>query len=258
MLPNLRVESGDGMNKTWKLRTLYLSAVFAAGAVYLLFTGNNPKEKSTSVIVRNEISETKNDVPTVITAVSTQNETSAVAAQKTAAMTEAVSGTMPEIPQYIDINEADAETLSRLDGVGNVLAERIVRYRDENGGFDNIEQIMEVEGIGQAKFDLIKERIFVADPVYYDENEDEPPIYDVPDEVTEHIPTLEETAPIDLNTADKELLMLLPNVDDEAADAIISLREKLGGFSNSYELLYIDELSQNDVAEILEFVTIGQ
>ncbi|MBQ9897827.1 MAG: helix-hairpin-helix domain-containing protein [Ruminococcus sp.] len=76
--------------------------------------------------------------------------------------------------------------------------------------------------------------------------------------VTEHVPTLEEAAPININTATAEELMLLPHVDEETAEHIIRLREEIGGYSHVYELLYIDELEQKEVAEIVNFVTVGQ
>lgn len=59
----------------------------------------------------------------------------------------------------IDINSADAETLALLPGIGDTLAARIVRYREENGAFKKISDIMSVDGIGQATFDKIKDYI---------------------------------------------------------------------------------------------------
>jgi comEA protein len=59
----------------------------------------------------------------------------------------------------IDINSADAETLAQLPGIGGILAERIIRYREENGAFQQISDIMAVDGIGQATFIKIKDYI---------------------------------------------------------------------------------------------------
>ena len=52
----------------------------------------------------------------------------------------------------IDINTASLEGLQEIPGVGPVLAQRIVTYRERNGGFQNVEQLMEVSGIGEATF----------------------------------------------------------------------------------------------------------
>mgnify|MGYP000565577660 CR=1 FL=1 len=49
-----------------------------------------------------------------------------------------------------------------------------------------------------------------------------------------------------------------PNCGVEIAGKIIDLRTRIGGFSHPYELLYVEELQQNEVAEIVEFVTVGE
>ena len=48
-----------------------------------------------------------------------------------------------------------------LTGIGEVKAESIIDYREANGGFDSIEDITKVSGIGKASFDKIKDRIKV-------------------------------------------------------------------------------------------------
>ena len=180
-----------------------------------------------------------------------------------------VTTVSPSFP--IDINSADVETLCFLDGIGETLAQSIVDYRNENGDFLNIEEIMNVYGIGENIFYSIRDNIYVENPFYlesedvYEEIEDEPIIEEYPEEtedieiITEEARlTLDEAAPVDLNTADAEVLMLLPHVDENIATNILELREKLGGFSNTYELLYIDELSDKQVSEIIDYVFIAE
>lgn len=62
----------------------------------------------------------------------------------------------------ININTATVEELDELPGVGEVTAEKIVRYRQEHGPFLRIEAIMDVPGIGEAKFDGFKEMITIG------------------------------------------------------------------------------------------------
>lgn len=60
----------------------------------------------------------------------------------------AVAFAAPSAP--VNINTADIETLSELDGIGPKKAEAIVAWRDENGEFVSLDQLVEVQGIGEA------------------------------------------------------------------------------------------------------------
>ena len=60
----------------------------------------------------------------------------------------------------ININTASKEELTELDGIGEVLAERIIEYRNQHK-FTSIEDIQEVSGIGEKKFETIKDVITV-------------------------------------------------------------------------------------------------
>lgn len=55
----------------------------------------------------------------------------------------------------IDINTADTIDLTLLPGIGEVLAQRIVKYREENGPFQSLEELSNVDGIGQKRLDEI-------------------------------------------------------------------------------------------------------
>ena len=165
---------------------------------------------------------------------------------------------------FIDINVADVQELMKLNGIGEVIAGEIVNYREQNEGFANIEEIMNVYGIGEAKFENIRDYIYVQNPVYYVEKvpeeipepEKEPEFFQEEEPPTEI--TLADIAPININTASIEELILLPNVNEQIAQDIITLRESIGGFSHVYELLYVEKLEQKQVEELEEFVTVGQ
>jgi competence protein ComEA len=59
----------------------------------------------------------------------------------------------------ININTANIQELDALPGVGEATANKIISYRDEKGKFNNIEEIKNVNGIGDKKYEDIKEMI---------------------------------------------------------------------------------------------------
>lgn len=61
----------------------------------------------------------------------------------------------------INLNTADKETLTELTGVGPVIADRIIEYREKNGAFESVEEITEVKGIGPGVLMKIKDYIVV-------------------------------------------------------------------------------------------------
>lgn len=93
--------------------------------------------------------------------------TLAVPAQMQTAPTAAATTPTQTVPEEtvsfpVNINTADADTLAALPGIGQVLAERIVAYRRQNGSFRAIEEITNVEGIGEKKAEAILELITVG------------------------------------------------------------------------------------------------
>ena len=59
----------------------------------------------------------------------------------------------------ININTADLEQLKEITGIGNIKAQSIIDYREANGGFKSLEELKNVDGIGDKTFEKIKEQI---------------------------------------------------------------------------------------------------
>lgn len=78
---------------------------------------------------------------------------------ETAAITE--SGRPLPVTAKVNINTASAAELETLEGIGPVLAQRIIDYREAEGGFKAIEDITKVRGIGAAVFEDVREHISV-------------------------------------------------------------------------------------------------
>ena len=65
------------------------------------------------------------------------------------------------VPGKVNINTADAAALETLPRVGPAMAERILAWRDENGRFSAIEDLMSVTGIGEKTFDGLRDLVTV-------------------------------------------------------------------------------------------------
>lgn len=59
----------------------------------------------------------------------------------------------------VDLNRADAAQLESIKGIGPALAERIIAFRKERGGFKSVDELREVKGIGAVKFEKIKNQV---------------------------------------------------------------------------------------------------
>lgn len=67
-----------------------------------------------------------------------------------------VSATQNPFNIKVNINKASKEELKKIPGIGEVLASRIIEYREKVGGFKSIEELKNVKGIGEKKFEAIK------------------------------------------------------------------------------------------------------
>lgn len=61
----------------------------------------------------------------------------------------------------VNINTANQSELDQLPGIGPSIAQKIIEYREENGNFKNIQELQNVKGIGNAKYEEIKDNVTV-------------------------------------------------------------------------------------------------
>ena len=68
------------------------------------------------------------------------------------------------LSQPLDINRATARQLDELPGIGPVLASRIVEYRQKSGGFRSVGDLRSVPGIGDRRYQTLREFVTVDSP----------------------------------------------------------------------------------------------
>ena len=64
--------------------------------------------------------------------------------------------------EIVNLNTSSAAQIASLPGIGDKTAELIVQYREKNGPFKKIEEIMNVKGVGEKSFLRIKDRLTVT------------------------------------------------------------------------------------------------
>jgi comEA protein len=72
------------------------------------------------------------------------------------------TATAQQQPGKVDLNTANLSQLDSLPGIGPAIAQRIIDFRNKNGPFKRVEDLMNVRGIGEKKFQALKDRIIVG------------------------------------------------------------------------------------------------
>ena len=80
------------------------------------------------------------------------------------AQSKAASGKAAAAPaSVVNLNTATASQIATLPGIGDTAAQRIIEYREKNGGFKKVEELMNVKGIGEKSFLKLKPLVTVGD-----------------------------------------------------------------------------------------------
>lgn len=65
--------------------------------------------------------------------------------------------------QRVNVNKADQESLESLPGIGPAYAGRIIKYRNKHGGFESMEELKKINGIGEKRLDNLKPFVKLMD-----------------------------------------------------------------------------------------------
>lgn len=162
--------------------------------------------------------------------------------------------TEPEIIFPLELNQASVEEFCALPGIGTVTALAIVEYRESIGGFINRYQLLDVSGIGEIKFSEILPYIYLETEYPLPEEEPITELTDPTEAISETIP---EIPMINLNTATKEDLLLLPDCNDALAEEIIILRDRdIHVFYNILEITLAEHVTTELFSKWMPYLTV--
>lgn len=207
--------------------------------VALRETTENIPDRKTATVTRDSI------------ATSSHKQTSVQQVQAAEPEQEEVPAVVISYP--LDLNAANIEELETLPGIGSILAQRIVSYREMVGGFSNLEELMLVNGIGTGIYEQVSPYLFIigeTEPI-----SSEPEISDIGEFNTE--PSTESIPMLDINTATAADFQQLPGITPTIAENIVQLRTLIQYFQNVYELLYADGMTDTLFLSIRDYLYVN-
>jgi len=166
----------------------------------------------------------------------------------------------PGVGHRVDINKAGRTELMQLPGIGPSRADKILSYRQSKGGFQRVEDLRRVEGIGEATLARVKPWLTVdidADDEVPDEPERlsrKPAAPPEPVRTSTKKPTPE--GKIDVNRADLTELQALPGIGPAFAQRIIDERQKKP-FTKIEDLRRVSGIGPKRFDQIKPFVVVG-
>jgi len=154
--------------------------------------------------------------------------------------------------EMVDINSATLEELDELPGISLRVAQRIIDYREENGGFDDVDAIDDVQGIGPSAMAKIRDLIVAEDY----EGED---AAETDDEAEEDEEAADDEAAagekLNINTASAAALeAALPGIGASYAARIVEYREANGDFKSIDDVTNVRGIGEAKLANFRDLI----
>lgn len=130
-----------------------------------------------------------------------------------------------------DVNQADTSQLIRIYGIGPKLSQRIIKYRNQLGGFISLDQVEEVYGLDTAVIKELKQNIFIAENF--------------------------EPAKISINSATEKELAAHPYIKYPLAKAIATYRFQHGNFTSVEDLKKIASVDETFYNRIKPYLSLN-
>ncbi len=217
-----------------------------------------PPLDTTTATVISTICVTTPESTTVTTSDTTCTTVTTTAKVTTTKTTTTKATTTEKVVNFpISLNSITHDELVCIKGIGDSTADKILNYRDSIGYFTSRYQLLEINGIGESKMNTIMEYTYIEnEDLNYGQEEQVEQYADNQGDVQYQDAPVENTVqfPLNLNTATLEELCAIPNVNDEIAQDILNLRNEIQFFSNTYELLYCDSISEQFLSEIESYI----
>lgn len=153
------ITSAGGLTSKASTKNINLSRKLSDEMVIYVFTKDELKKRETSNEVVCEIPKCECETIeiTECPSVNTNNNSSSSSSSNTNKTDKVEDNTLSK--NKVSLNKGTIAELTTLDGIGEAKALAIIEYREKNGPFKNLEDIMNVSGIGEKAYEKIKDKI---------------------------------------------------------------------------------------------------
>jgi len=167
----------------------------------------------------------------------------------------------------IDINKATEEDFKKLPGIGEVLSQRIVKYRTAMGGnFKDVDQLAKVYGLSPETFDNIRPYLIIKDIPQQTGIENIAKVEKERKDWQNNAPFSPKTDnqgvagpkfPVDINATDSLQLLPIPGIGEKIAGKIVRYRKLIGAFAKVEHLQYVYGFSPENFAKAKPYLKVN-
>lgn len=164
-----------------------------------------------------------------------------------------------------DINTVSFEQLLEIPQIGEVTAQKIIDFRNEQGTIYNMDSLLQINGIGEVRLKLLKQYLYVDATVQTKNNITYPstsPRNSTTTKITSQQTSKSTTnvkkqfQKVNLNTASAKEISDNLLIEMSVARSIISLRNEIGHFTNTLEILYVDGFTEKMYKERKDYLNV--